>query len=350
MHVDELDYELPSHLIATRPMEPRESCRLMVIHRATGQIEHRTFVDLGEYLNPGDLFVLNSARVIPARIFTILADDESRRVEILATNAGASSHCLALLHPSHSIRPQMRLLSIETRAPIQVVERSERGQWGLELEGKNMTWRTLLEREGHMPLPPYILKRRATKTDEPADRIWYQTAYADRDGAIAAPTAGLHFSREMLAALEKRGIAAARIFLKVGIGTFQPVRTRTLEEHALAPEEYEVSDETARRIATVRARKGRVIAVGTTVVRSLECCALENGEVRPSTGATDLLIAPSHRFRTVDGLVTNFHLPRTTLLALVFAFGGTELVRKAYAEAIAREYRFYSYGDAMLIL
>jgi len=349
MRIEELDYVLPPGLIADRPAEPRETCRLMVVHREKGEIEHRQFTDLHSYLTNGDLLALNSARVTPARLFAHVDGDSTKPLEILVIDASASSRCHALVYPSRKVQPGFSLISLKTETSIRVMGIDD-GQWQLELEKSAAGWRDLLEWEGHMPLPPYILKRRPSRSDQPEDRVWYQTTYADRDGAIAAPTAGLHFSKDMLEHVEKDGIDIARIFLKVGIGTFQPIHAKTVEKHLLAPEEYEVSNEAAGKINATRLRRKRVIAVGTTVVRTLEFCASEDGTIKPGTGATRLLIMPSHSFRGVDGLITNFHLPRTTLLALVYAFGGTELIRHAYATAIKERYRFFSYGDAMLIL
>ncbi len=349
MQLKELDYDLPKALIADRPAEPREKCRLMVIHRLTGRIEHRCFTELGDYLHEGDLLVLNSARVIPARCYAFLEDQPGIHIEILALDPGPTAHCQTLLKPSRKIRARVHLLSAKNHYFIRVMDRNENGSWILELEEKTSNWMKFLEEEGEMPLPHYILKRRPLKSSVPQDRYWYQTAYADREGAIAAPTAGLHFSIEMLNQFQQNGIDVAKIFLKIGMGTFQPIRTSTVEEHILSLEEYEINQEATSKIHGTKSRRGRVIAVGTTVVRSLEFCASKYGRVLSSRGNTNLLISPPYSFRTVDALITNFHLPKTTLLALVYAFGGTELIRKAYREAIRTGYRFYSYGDAMLI-
>ena len=366
MHIQELDYRLPSELVAHKPVEPRELCRLMVIHRKTGEIEHQRFVDLPRYLRKGDLLALNSARVAPARLFASLENEEPgrsklrgipakagrshRQFEILVLNANSSSRCYALIYPSWEIGPGTRFISEKSRKVICVRGHHGEGQWELELEKRETHWHQLLEEDGHMPLPPYILKRRATKSDVPEDRVWYQTVYANREGAIAAPTAGLHFSLAMLEQLKKNGIQLADIFLKVGLGTFQPIRTQALQEHILQPEEYEISAEAAKKINNTRLACQRVIAVGTTTVRTLEFSANADGIVKSGNGQTDLFIMPPYSFRVVDSLLTNFHLPKSTLLALVFAFGGMELMRKAYEEAIKERYRFFSYGDAMFIL
>ena len=350
MRIDELDYTFPHDLIADRPAEPRESCRLLVVHRDTGELEHRHFFDLPGYLRRGDLLVLNSARVAPARLrATLLDGDHPHNREILVTNAGESARCHALIHPAKHVREGHRLALVSDGLICRVCGRQDRG-WLLELEDQNRTWRSVLEQRGEMPLPPYILKKRCANSDLPEDRDWYQTVYADREGAIAAPTAGLHFSSNLLERIEMDGIASARLFLRVGLGTFQPIRVTAVERHSLAPEEFDLGSETANRVNATRPKNGRVVAVGTTVVRTLEHCAGADGLVQPCCGVVDLLILPPYRFRAVDALITNFHLPRTTLLALVYAFAGTELARRAYEVAVRERYRFYSYGDAMLIL
>jgi S-adenosylmethionine:tRNA ribosyltransferase-isomerase len=350
MRLEELDYDLPPELIADHPAEPRESCRLMVVDRRSGEIRHGVFTDLVECLKPGDLLALNTARVTPARLFAHRPSHEQEKIELLAIDAGDSRSAHVLAQPCRKLRAGADLVSAETGTLIRVVERAADGSWRLELREDGQTWRQLLNREGHVPLPPYILKRRSDRSDRPEDREWYQTTFADRDGAVAAPTAGLHFSEELLARIERRGVGIARLFLKVGPATFLPVRTATVEEHPIGGEEYEVSEGTAAQVSAARKGGGRIVAVGTTAVRTLESAAAADGKVKAGRGETRLLIAPPFRCRAVDALVTNFHLPRSTLLALVFAFAGEDLIRRAYAEAVARRYRFYSYGDAMLIL
>jgi S-adenosylmethionine:tRNA ribosyltransferase-isomerase len=343
MHIDELDYPLPEELIAQQPFEPRESCRLMVIHRKTGQIEHRIFTDLSSYLKKDDLLVLNTAKVTPARLY---ATESNRKFEILVLDRFDQSQCTALVNPSRKIKVGMILKGVETDEKISILREVGDGQWEVGLDGKK--WNELLKKEGHLALPPYILKGRPTKSTVPEDREWYQTTYSDREGAIAAPTAGLHFSSDMLAQLQKDGIDVARIFLKVGMGTFQPIRTDNIDEYQLLPEEFEVDEFASTKIKNAQTRGARIIGVGTTVTRTLEFLA-QSG-IRASTGSTDLFIKPPFRFKAVDTLITNFHLPKTTLLALVYAFGGTELMKNAYLEAVREKYRFFSYGDAMLIL
>lgn len=350
MRLDELDYDLPPDLIADRPSEPREGCRLMVVDRKTGAIEHRVFTDLPGWLNAGDLLVLNRARVSPARMFVHRPEHAAERIEILVVDGGVSWQCRALIRPSRKVRSGSVMRSAGGEVAIRAGERDAEGFWPLELEDPSRNWQQVLEDEGHVPLPPYILKRRADHSDRPEDRVWYQTAFADQEGAVAAPTAGLHFTEGMLQQVRERGVKIERLFLKVGPATFLPVRTETVEAHPMGSEEYEVNEATVARVAAARRRKGRVIAVGTTVVRTLESVADPDGRLRAGRGSTRLLIAPPFEFRVTDALITNFHLPRSTLLALVYALAGARLIRQAYAEAIARRYRFYSYGDAMLIL
>jgi S-adenosylmethionine:tRNA ribosyltransferase-isomerase len=349
MHINELDYPLPESLIAAQPVEPRESCRLMVIDRASQTIEHKKFTDLPGYLRPGDLLVLNTAKVTPARMYAKCEELPDREFEVLVIEHFHQSRTIALLNPSRRIRVGMKLYGIETKVTIEVLREVGEGQWEIGLSDSSLNWRSVLEKEGHLALPPYILKLRSTQSDVPQDKEWYQTAFSDRDGAIAAPTAGLHFSKSMLEDMEKRGIEIARVFLRVGIGTFQPIRTDEIEEHRMLAEEFEVNAAAANQILKAHERRTRIIAVGTTVVRTLEYLA-KAGNVRASQGSSDLFIKPPFDFKIVNSLITNFHLPKTTLLALVYAFGGTDLLKKAYEEAVREKYRFFSYGDAMLIL
>lgn len=335
----DFDYDLPPESIAQHPA-PRGESRLLVLDRE-GPDRHRRIRDLPELLRPGDLLVLNDTRVIPARLYGTRAGGGGGRVEILLVERTGEREWDALLKPGRRARPGTGI-ELEPGLTAEVIDRGEEGRFRLRfseaIEGH-------LDRLGHIPLPPYI-----GRPDEAADRDLYQTVYAREPGAIAAPTAGLHFSRELLDEIAAAGIETARVTLHVGLGTFKPVKVERIEEHRMERERYEVSEEAAEAIRRTRARQGRVVAVGTTVVRTLESAALAgNGEVPPGSGSTGLFITPGFRFQAVDVLLTNFHLPRSTLLMLVSAFAGRERVLAAYEEAVRERYRFYSYGDAMLV-
>lgn len=341
MEVGAFDFELPDASIA-QEAAPRGTSRLMHL-TAEGPPRHARIADLPEILRPGDLLIANDTRVIPARLFVerIVAGSEVRaRVELLLVEKLGPRrwHCLA--RPGRKARPGTEL-RVDDSISAQVVEKLEDGRhtvaFSEELEPH-------LDRLGHVPLPPYI-----ARADRAEDRARYQTIWAREPGAIAAPTAGLHFSEELLAQLDARGVERAFVTLHVGIGTFKPVTVERVDEHRMERERYEIPEATATAIARARSEGRRVIAVGTTVVRTLESAALEDGSVRPGPGATAIFITPGFDFRIVDLLVTNFHLPRSTLLMLVSAFAGRERILAAYAEAIASGYRFYSYGDAMLL-
>ncbi len=345
--LDRYDYELPRDLIAQAPLVNRADARLLVVDRAAGTLSHRHVRDLPEILLPGDALVLNDTKVIPARLvgrrtetgghweglFLDAAKDGLWRMICKTRGHPAAGETVTLLDPDG--RDDIRLVLAAKQAEGIWVVRPESGEEVLPL----------LERLGRVPLPPYI--RGGGMVD--ADRSDYQTVYARCPGAIAAPTAGLHFTELLLRKLEKIGVALCPVTLHVGAATFRPIVAEDLAEHRMDTEWAELGPQTVGRIAAARARGGRVIAVGTTAVRVLETAA-RGGQLEPFTGRTDLFIHPPYQFRAVDGLLTNFHLPRTTLLVLVRTFGGDELIRSAYAEAIREEYRFYSYGDAMLIL
>jgi len=336
------DYALPPEAIAQVPVEPRDAARLLVLDRARDAREHAVFRDLARFLAPGDLLVVNDTRVVPARLLGRKLP-AGGAVELMLVEALSARSFQALVRMSGRARAGSAVdLGDGDRARL--VRPLGRAGWEIEIEGAGdlPAW---LERHGHVPLPPYI--RRA---DRPEDRDWYQTVYAERPGAVAAPTAGLHFTPGLLTQLEAGGIARARVTLHVGPGTFQPLRAEELRRGELHPETYELPEATAASVAATRARGGRVVAVGTTSARVLEACADGRRGVTPARGRTRLFIQPPYQPRVVDALITNFHLPRTSLLMLVAAFAGRERILEAYAEAGARGYRFYSYGDAMLIL
>ena len=340
----DFDFDLPGDLIAQEPAEPRDRSRLMVVRRASGAWEHRTFADLPGLLEPGDLLVRNDTRVIPARLVghreatggrwegLYLRGLEGGSWEVLATTRG---------------RPDPgEVVEVGRGLRLILESRGEGGRWIVRPDPPGRDSFALLEEHGQVPLPPYIRKGR----EGPDDRDRYQTTYARAAGAVAAPTAGLHFTPALFDRLTARGVGWADVTLHVGIGTFRPIEAERIEDHALHAEWAEVRPEAAAAIEHHRARGGRIVAVGTTSARVLEAAASADGVVRPFDGPTALYLRPGHAFRGLDALITNFHLPRSSLLVLVSALAGIDLIRNAYAEAIRERYRFYSYGDAMLIL
>ena len=335
--LEEFDYDLPADRIAQHAA-PRGESRLLVLGAAESR-SHRRVADLPELLEPGDLLVVNDSRVLPARLFARRRPGGGR-VELLLVERLAPRRWSAMARPGRRLRPGSVLEADgDVRLTIEAV-----GDDGLYLLGADRPLSPVLDSHGHIPLPPYI-----QRPDEPADRDRYQTVYARRPGSIAAPTAGLHFDERLLDRLASRGVELCRLTLHVGPGTFQPIRSRRIDQHRMAAERFEVTAEAARQVARARRRGGRVVAVGTTAVRTLETVAAGDGLIEAGSGRTELFIHPGHRFRVVDLLLTNFHLPRSTLLLLVCALGGRERVLAAYREAVAEGYRFYSYGDAMLV-
>lgn len=341
----DFSYTLPDELIARYPAAERRGSRLLHLDRHSGAIAHRQFRDLPSFIRAGDLLVFNNTRVIPARLFGHKAT--GGKVEILVERLLDARECLAHLRAGKAVKPGARI-ALEQGGELELLGRSgppgrEREFFHLRAIGDKPLL-SLLEQQGHMPLPPYI-----DRADERADRERYQTVYGKIPGAVAAPTAGLHFDDAMLAQLSQLGADIGYVTLHVGAGTFQPVRVDNLDEHVMHSEWFSVDDTLCRQVATCRQRGGRVIAIGTTSVRCLES-ACRDGCVQPMQGETDIFIRPGYTFRAVDGLLTNFHLPESTLLMLVSAFAGTENVLHAYAEAVREKYRFFSYGDAMLVV
>ncbi len=338
------EYELPSELIAQEPAEPRDASRLLVLDRAAGAWEDRRFTELPELLRAGDCVVANRSRVIPARLLGT-AVDGGGAVELLLLRPVGDERWEAMVRPGRRCRVGARVDLAGGAARAHVVGE---GNEGTRVVAIAAPWpvRELMERHGLPPLPPYIGRHDAPK---PEDRERYQTVYAREDGSVAAPTAGLHFTPELLARLERVGVEVHYLTLHVGPGTFRPLRARRLEEHRMEAEPIDIPGPTAAAVERARREGRRVVAVGTTTTRALEWAAGEDGRVRAGTGPADLFIRPGHRFRVVDALVTNFHLPRSSLLVLVSAFAGRELVLAAYRHAVEARYRFFSYGDAMLI-
>jgi S-adenosylmethionine:tRNA ribosyltransferase-isomerase len=352
--VEEFDYRLPPERIAQHPASQRDQSRLLVLSRATGAVTHSRFDDLRRWLDPGDLLVFNDTRVLPARL--IGTKESGGRVELLLLerpHGGPADeqrwHCLL-----RASRPPSVGSRLHFAAGLQAHVLGREGEgWSVRLETERGGVDETLERVGLMPLPPYIKRPDPGEalSEELAeeDRLRYQTVFARRPGAVAAPTAGLHFTPELLASLDLAGIRGVYVTLHVGPGTFQPVRVERVEDHVIHEEGFAIGEEVAEAIRRTREGGGRIVAVGTTVVRALEHNAASNGEVRPGSGKCDLFIHPGFDFRVVDAILTNFHLPRSTLLMLVSAFAGRERVLAAYEQAIAHGYRFYSYGDAMLV-
>ncbi len=349
-------YELPPELIAQQPALERDGSRLFVLHRATGNWEHRRFRDILEFLRPGDCLILNDSRVIPARLRAV-KESGGGAVEVFLTEEVASNCWWALARPAKRLRPgaRVRLLDrhgLDAGVSAEVLGKNEDGHVQFRFDGP-ADIRPRLPELGDTPLPPYIERPSGASTE---DLHRYQTVFAAREGSVAAPTAGLHFTETLLAEAERRGVELAKVTLHVGLGTFAPVKTERIEDHRMHREWYEIPPSTARAIERAKAAGGRIWAVGTTALRTLESSAAQHGQLVPGQGETRLFVHPPYRFRVVDALLTNFHLPESTLLMLISAFAapgetsGRDLILRAYAEAIRERYRFFSYGDAMLIL
>jgi S-adenosylmethionine:tRNA ribosyltransferase-isomerase len=337
MQISDFDFDLPAELIAQTPLPLRSASRLLVVDPGQASFSDQNFARFADYLRAEDLLVFNDTRVIPARLFGRKAT--GGKVEVMVERVLDAETLLAHVRASKAPKPGSDLI-LEEHIACRVVDRKQDLFVLRQVDG---SWLALLERYGHVPLPPYI-----DRVDADADRERYQTVYAQNPGAVAAPTAGLHFDEAMLQSLRKMGVGMAHLTLHVGAGTFQPIRGDDIERHVMHAERVEVPAETVAAIEAARQSGGRIIAVGTTVVRSLETAAAA-GKLSVYDGESRLFIKPGFQFQVVDAMLTNFHLPRSTLLMLVGAFAGTELMREAYAHAIAGQYRFFSYGDAMFI-
>jgi S-adenosylmethionine:tRNA ribosyltransferase-isomerase len=332
-------YDLPQELIAQHPAERRDASRLLQLDGTKGQINHHVFSRLPDLLRPGDCLVVNNSRVIPARLLGA-RKDSGHAVEVLLLKRMDRTDWETIVRPGRRVRGGHRLVFMPGRLEAEVLSVLPNGNRILRFDFQGI-WESVLAEAGIMPLPPYI-------HEQLQDPERYQTVYASRDGSAAAPTAGLHFTPELLADLEKRGIRKAELTLHIGLGTFRPVREEIIQHHTMHEEYYELPEETVNLISQTRSAGGRIVAVGTTSCRVLESVAA-SGELEPCSGWTDIFIYPGFQFKVIDLLITNFHLPESTLIMLVSAFAGREKVLAAYAEAIRNQYRFFSFGDAMLI-
>ena len=341
MKTSDFFYDLPEELIAQDPLEDRTASRLLVLNRETGAVEHKIFSDVIDYLNEGDCLVINNTRVIPARL---IGEKEGTggKVEVLLLKRRANDVWETLVKPGKKLRPGARVIFGDGRLKAEILEIAEEGNRLVRFYYEGI-FEEILDALGEMPLPPYI-------THKLEDKEMYQTVYAKYDGSAAAPTAGLHFTKELLSKIEEKGIKIASITLHVGLGTFRPVKVDDVNNHHMHTEWYEVNAEAADIINETKRNGGRVICVGTTSCRTIESVADENGYMKAKTGETDIFIYPGYKFKVMDGLITNFHLPESTLVMLVSAFAGKENVLAAYETAVKEKYRFFSFGDAMLLI
>ena len=339
MKLSDFMYDLPEERIAQTPVEPRDHSRLMVLHRDTGAIEHKHFYDIVDYLNPGDCLVINETKVIPARLYGVRPTGGACEVLLLIDRGKKTWECL--VRPGKKLRKGAKIIFGDGQLTAEVTEVLEDGNRLVRFDYEGI-FLEILERLGRMPLPPYI-------KEELQDQERYQTVYSKVSGSAAAPTAGLHFTPELLKQIEDMGVKLAYVTLHVGLGTFRPVKVDDVEHHDMHSEYCIIPPETAQSINETKQNGGRVICVGTTSCRTVESYANEDGTVRADGGWTKIFIYPGYRFRVLDGLVTNFHLPESTLIMLVSALAGKENVLHAYEEAVKEKYRFFSFGDAMLI-
>ena len=340
MKTSDFNYDLPEELIAQTPVYPRDSSRLLVYHRNTNTIEHKVFHDVIDYLNPGDVLVVNQTRVIPARLYGA-KEGTGGAIEFLLLRRLNLTDWEVILKPGKKAKPGARFVFGEGELKAEILSIAEDGGRTVRFEYEGV-FEDVLDRLGQMPLPPYIHEKLEDKTR-------YQTVYAKVDGSAAAPTAGLHFTPELLERVQAKGIEIVPVLLHVGLGTFRPVKEEDVSNHHMHSEYYEVTPEQAERINAARARGGRVVCVGTTSVRTLETVADENGVVHPGSGFTQIFITPGVKIKAVDALITNFHLPQSTLLMLISALMTREEALRAYEIAVGERYRFFSFGDAMMI-
>lgn len=340
MDVKDFYYDLPKELIAQDPLEDRSSSRLMVLDKKTGEVEHKVFKDILDYLKPGDCLVINNTKVIPARLFGV-KEGTLAKIELLLLKRKENDVWETLVKPGKKAKPGTKILFGDGLLTAEVIDVVEEGNRLVRFYYEGI-FEEILDQLGQMPLPPYI-------THQLQDKNRYQTVYAKYDGSAAAPTAGLHFTKELLKQVGERGVEIAEVTLHVGLGTFRPVKVENVLEHHMHSEFYMVSQEAADKINHAKAGGHRVIAVGTTSTRTLEAASDENGYLKETSGWTEIFIYPGYRFKVIDGLITNFHLPESTLVMLVSALAGREHVLHAYQTAVEEKYRFFSFGDAMFI-
>ena len=340
MDVKDFDYELPEELIAQDPLEDRSSSRLMVLDKTTGNVEHHIFKDILEYLKPGDCLVINNTKVIPARLYGV-KEGTNAKIELLLLKRKENDVWETLVKPGKKAKPGTRIIFGDGLLVGEIIDIVEEGNRLIQFHYEGI-FEEILDQLGQMPLPPYI-------THQLQDKGRYQTVYAKYDGSAAAPTAGLHFTKELLEQVKAKGVDIAEVTLHVGLGTFRPVKVENVLEHHMHSEFYMVSEEAADKINHAKKNGNRVISVGTTSTRTLESAADENGFLKETSGWTEIFIYPGYKFKVIDGLITNFHLPQSTLVMLVSALAGREHVLHAYEIAVKEKYRFFSFGDAMFI-
>ena len=340
MNVKDFDFELPQELIAQDPLEDRSGSKLLILDKDTGKTEHRIFRDIVSYLNPGDCLVINNTKVIPARLYGVKEGTEAH-IEILLLKRRENDIWETLVKPGKKAKPGTKIIFGDGLLTGEVIDVVEEGNRLIQFSYEGI-FEEILDRLGQMPLPPYITHRLK-------DKNRYQTVYAKYDGSAAAPTAGLHFTPELLQTIREKGVHIAEVTLHVGLGTFRPVKVENVSEHHMHSEFYMIDEKAADTINAAKRAGGRIICVGTASWRTLESAAKEDGTIEPTSGWTDIFIYPGYRFKILDSLITNFHLPESTLLMLVSALAGREHVLAAYQEAIENKYRFFSFGDAMFI-
>ena len=341
MNTSDFVYDLPERLIAQTPVEPRDSSRLLVYDRAKDEMRHQIFHDIIDYLNPGDVLVVNETRVIPARLYGVKEETQGA-IEFLLLKRLDMERWQVILKPGKRAKPGARFVFGDGKLRAEILSIDEGGMRTVRFEYEGV-FEEILDELGEMPLPPYIHEKLE-------DRERYQTVYAKESGSAAAPTAGLHFTPELLDRIREKGIDVVPVLLHVGLGTFRPVKEERIEDHEMHTEHWEVTEDAAKRINAARANGHRIVCVGTTSVRTLESCATADGIVHAGSGDTSIFIYPGYTYKAVDALITNFHLPQSTLLMLVSAFMGREFALESYREAVEMQYRFFSFGDAMVIL